>query len=356
LNSAEALTAYCEPLLLLKIGRVCAAMLAAKDAIATEIKSPKVSDVQPRLFHYTSEAGLYGIIKENRIWATHFSYVNDSQELLYAKKFLTAAFKDSIRLRFDELIREGKVVIGGGHSLESLAELDASNFVDGLYKVGLKLAVPCITCFCHHDPTSKAYSDGLLSQWRAYGKGGGFALEFLTSGLEDCIKEDASFNSHSGYYPGNVIYGEKATEDDQMKIDFAKIARVPYDLIPNILERRTEPPDLEYSWDPFVRCISRIKDDGFSEEAEVRCVYMVPRGKLPEGRRPAREIRFRDSQRAKVPYVELFGNGSIKLPVKRIIVGPHPRAELRRNSIELFLEQGRFDIEVAQSGIPYVPE
>jgi hypothetical protein len=36
-----------------------------------------------RLFHYTSQAGLLGIITSNVLWATNVLYLNDSSELAY---------------------------------------------------------------------------------------------------------------------------------------------------------------------------------------------------------------------------------------------------------------------------------
>src|SRR5215470_941549 len=37
----------------------------------------------PLLFHYTTQAGLVGIVKSNLLWATNALYLNDSSELRY---------------------------------------------------------------------------------------------------------------------------------------------------------------------------------------------------------------------------------------------------------------------------------
>src|SRR5262249_828164 len=36
------------------------------------------------LYHYTTQAGLMGIIKDRQIWATHTQYLNDRREFLHA--------------------------------------------------------------------------------------------------------------------------------------------------------------------------------------------------------------------------------------------------------------------------------
>jgi hypothetical protein len=42
----------------------------------------KISDTHPELFHYTTAAGLSGILESNSLWATHSSFVNDAEEIL----------------------------------------------------------------------------------------------------------------------------------------------------------------------------------------------------------------------------------------------------------------------------------
>jgi hypothetical protein len=44
------------------------------------------------LYHYTTAAGLHGILESNTLWGTHAAYLNDSQETLYG-----------MRLALDEL-------------------------------------------------------------------------------------------------------------------------------------------------------------------------------------------------------------------------------------------------------------
>ena len=36
------------------------------------------------LYHYTTQVGLLGIVRNREIWATHTQYLNDSREFSYA--------------------------------------------------------------------------------------------------------------------------------------------------------------------------------------------------------------------------------------------------------------------------------
>src|SRR5678816_1780308 len=47
--------------------------------------------VPPRLYHYTTPAGLLGIVENNKLWATHINYLNDATELGYARALVEAA-------------------------------------------------------------------------------------------------------------------------------------------------------------------------------------------------------------------------------------------------------------------------
>ena len=47
-----------------------------------------VFEEYPSLFHYTTSAGLDGILTSQTLWCTHYKYLNDSQEGVYAKDIL----------------------------------------------------------------------------------------------------------------------------------------------------------------------------------------------------------------------------------------------------------------------------
>ena len=52
-----------------------------KRAILNDILSRKP---EKPLYHYTTQTGLLGIIRDRQIWATHTQYLNDHREFLHA--------------------------------------------------------------------------------------------------------------------------------------------------------------------------------------------------------------------------------------------------------------------------------
>ena len=43
----------------------------------------------PELFHYTNWDGLYGIIRSQELWATHYTGLNDLTEVEHLRQYLT---------------------------------------------------------------------------------------------------------------------------------------------------------------------------------------------------------------------------------------------------------------------------
>src|SRR4051812_23669938 len=113
------------------------------------------------LFHYTSPEGLIGIVKERCLWATSAFYLNDSQELLGGI----------------EIARK---------QLESIADESASQdqrarinwLLHDIRNVGTVQSKAAFIC-------SLSSERDLLSQWRAYCRGGGFSIGFPADQLRD---------------------------------------------------------------------------------------------------------------------------------------------------------------------------
>src|ERR1019366_1397698 len=45
------------------------------------------------LFHYTTAAGLLGILRSSSLWATDLHFLNDAQEAIYAQEWVTDAVR-----------------------------------------------------------------------------------------------------------------------------------------------------------------------------------------------------------------------------------------------------------------------
>jgi hypothetical protein len=306
------------------------------------------------LFHYTTESGLYGILKSQQLWATHFAHMNDCAEMRSARSMLKLAMNDAVRERIKPFLKERKE---DGAEFEEACIDQSEVLVDAYYMAAEKIVAAFISSFCSHEGDSEAKRDGLLSQWRGYGVDGGFAIELGFSELDALRVQDSSAHSHNGYYITPVVYGDTSKDFPLLKEDIGIVTDVAFRVLLHNLKLGKDLPAIEKSYLPFMRCTTRFKHPGFREEQEIRVVYIRQQhSAVPEGRRPLKPIEFRKHRGGYVPYVQLFGETDQKLPIKRIIVGPHPRSELRRKAIDLFLRQEGIAAEVHISAIPYLPE
>ena len=69
--------------------------------------SKSLAEEHPELFHYTNAAGLAGIIKNQTLWATHYAYLNDSEEIKhFHKNRLPNILQGVVDIRLNELIKQ----------------------------------------------------------------------------------------------------------------------------------------------------------------------------------------------------------------------------------------------------------
>ncbi|GLO28364.1 hypothetical protein PPUN12996_04200 [Pseudomonas putida] len=279
------------------------------------------------LCHYTSLGGLQGIISSKSIWATNYSFLNDSTEFTYGlecfEKFLTKA-----------------------NDLE-----DSSTWVDHLRKVHKYISeveTPEIytTSFCSNKD--------LLSQWRGYAQQG------------VCIVFDQGFINKIGWwchnpyeswseapenllipkfdiYHNDVTYIENGAEHTTIDEKLRKIK----DAYKNFFTPDISDEIFDESVCPklFGLTIPFIKHSSFREEAEHR--LMVLRVNNPS------DLRFRCSGDAIIPYIELSVKEEI-LPITEVVIGPGGNGSLLEKGLRMMLDHhGYTDVKITHSNIPY---
>jgi hypothetical protein len=128
------------------------------------VKSLTSQKPPDRIYHYTNDAGLKGILASGKLWLTDICSLNDPSELKHG---------------FEIAIRElRKMVVGGSPASQNFA--NDLGFVAERIRRSADLFRPADFFVC-----SFSLSDDDLGQWRAYADDGrGFALEFETAGLE----------------------------------------------------------------------------------------------------------------------------------------------------------------------------
>jgi hypothetical protein len=322
----------------------------------------KTSEAYPRLYHYTDEQGLYGILNERCIWATHYKFLNDYSEIeLFREKLIeflypfTLAFYKELILKYS--IDQEFISANGG--LDAMVKDGNEVFVDSCYNVLTREFY--IASFCSENADEYINVNGLLSQWRAYGGDGGFAIVFKTHAFEEMLGSEGKAFRYDSLLLADVIYSD---DEEKYKLELSEhlieISAHSKEIFMEKLEEKQEPPDAEVAYPSFVQCVTRYKHRGFKEEHEVRIVAMptvLDRSgqEIAEDEyyksKPEKERKFRDKNGRLTPYIEFFRSLDTALPIEKIIVGPHKDKDSRAAALRIMLRNT--DIEVTVSEIPY---
>lgn len=275
------------------------------------------------LYHYTSIAGLKGIVEENGFWASDNRFMNDAEEswngIRLAREVLQHKAKRSRDPAFVEILR-------------GVAELIAAPREHG----------HLVTCF------STARDD--LGQWRSYAAGG------VCLRLGEAREGETPLFVGPKQLPFAVIYEHRRKQVLLLSI----LRRFEREYA---LDRAAMPHDWPDDHDESYRIhlhstilhhILGFKDPAFAHEAEARLVLSYEDADRYDG-----GLRFRASPLGIIPYLRTGDRLAVKkkggrLPLREVIVGPSPYHELIAQSIEIFLRQsGYAETLVIVSQVPY---
>lgn len=264
------------------------------------------------LYHYTTAAGLLGMLKRDdnnkvvlRMRATHSMYLNDPTEYQYGKMVCKRALMEVE----EELgIKDNKFsdIIYDNDKEKSRDFLD---FAFSAIPSKLENGIPYIISL------SKAKDN--LSMWNTYAhNGNGIALGFNSRKLgyidgievQDCYYDDITDNSFCKQY--NELK-EKLRIQYGKRNEFTK-----YEILDLILD--THIHILHKSFAPF------IKHKGYNYEQEVRCVVKGDN----------RNIEFRESNGLIIPYIEQ--DIDIRC-LEKIVIGPVLDSERMLASLTILL-------------------
>jgi hypothetical protein len=334
------------------------------------VKETKILDVweeHPEVFHYTTQAGLQGILESQALRATHYKYLNDQTELNAVAPKLRVGirphvlkFAQQLSIRNQKFRRE---VVDQGR-LNSFVDSEVATMINALQRVTLgedgrrKFFEPYICSFCSHKLLYEI-SNGLLSQWRAYGGGGGYALVFDTKRLTEVFQSETDrYHFSSGFF-GDVVYDG---DDEKFDEEFKDLPDLIWDRMQAVMLRSEDIQDELYT--RFIHAVSRYKHRGFQEESEVRAIFSPmtyidlkefevasPEEYVKVKHRQLKRAEYRDGF---VPYIALSRGGNGKLPIKRIIVGPHADKHSRKGRLDWYLEMNSFEIETVVSETPLI--
>lgn len=261
------------------------------------------------LWHYTNADGVRGIVQTGVLWATDAEYLNDSAELRYGREEVADALTREAR-RLDSLSTGDDVNSArAGIARSILAAMDWEHAPDEARTSGVYVA-----CFCEQGD--------LLSQWRGYAAGSGYALAFRRADLnvgELC----------------KVSYGRSTIPEMVTPI---------VDQIANTSPNHPGVVTDHYARDVIPKMLAEHKHPAFEEEREWRIIVDLPDTDY-------QPIKFRSGALGLIPYMEL----DVSSALAEVRVGPGPNDALRRKAVRRLLEVHRHWTEVTGSEAPFRP-
>lgn len=322
----------------------------------------KVSEQFPELFHYTTVSAFENIYKKKSFWASHYEDMNDRTEFarfrLKVRDFIRPRIREIFYRRIQRDVEIATDVDKHG-GIDVVVDKEAERLLDRVHSHTFNKHMykeTFVISFCAHTQPYEA-KNGLLSQWRGYGAGGGVAIVFDTSCIEKMMQRDYDVFQLPLMYMIPVIY------DDENAIIETKFRDV-FECFPKILEicylekEQYDEIKLESLFtkmhNHFVLGSTLVKHRAFREENEIRIV-VSPRTEdsysEPDARKQKKEIRYRQIGDRETRYIELFGY--MPLPIKRIIVGPSRIQNFNCQRIRGIVNENPC-IDVIQSDIPFL--
>lgn len=321
------------------------------------------------LWHYTNLDGLKGILSSQTLWATNYRYLSDSSEFLHSQSII---YQEVLPKVLDVIKNECKKnshtqkIIEAYGGITSIAEIETNETIrDILFEALLNSPnlpqIPFVLSFCKaSEEDTFLQENGLLSQWRGYGKDGGYAVIFdMEKLINEFSKERNSFY-HGISTHGDVVYEpDKLAIKDDLKKSLEIISKYVYKVYRFRLYREAAGEEIN----SLFLCMALLKHKGFKEEAEYRFCTMTYCKEaqhnqyfVKDRNKSFKEVLMRNDGGTFVPYIEMFERSSkLKLPLKKVCIGPHRDKKLRAESIKIYLNSiGLNHIEVICSEIPYV--
>jgi hypothetical protein len=281
------------------------------------------AELTETLFHYTDAAGVVGILRSGKLWATDSRFLNDAQESDYGLDYLASAVLAAPNPPKE--VSHWAHKPGGSEHFARYLESVAYEFKSGEFGV-------YVACFCE--------SGDLLSQWRAYGRDHGYSIEIDLDTLKRSVTRLRTYPPATRLT--KVRYGRAAAED------------VATEAIEVVSQFNGNHPGVKahYAALHLNSMLASIKNPNFEEEKEWRLVAAFeifdesPHAVLHSDREPT---LFRATPIAIVPYIEL------SLPheaIQSIRIGPGNFGDVREAGVRRLLRTLGSDATVLRSDVP----
>ncbi|MQP64073.1 DUF2971 domain-containing protein [Niveispirillum sp. SYP-B3756] len=314
------------------------------------------------LFHYTKEESAFKIIESRSLRASRFDSLNDTQEVKHIDSFLEREIEAGVEIFFNNLPRKEKNRIKSVSKKQNVFRFSS-------YSAHRLLTVcrhvlfserenrpaaldPFIISFCSHDEGAYEYNNGMLSQWRAYGRDG-YCLVFDRQKMSHFLEMERdefiyNFCEIADVCYGHDIYYFRKSHDFLIRAGVDAASRGIYNRDDEMFYL------LQKFISEYVKCSVIFKHIGFIEERETR-IILSPVGKeLREifeknGEKIDRKEKEKISNAEGLPNIYL--NFEEKFPLKKVIVGPGLDQDERLNKMKNLVAGS---VPVIKSETPYI--
>lgn len=283
------------------------------------------TEIPQLLFHYTTAAGMRGILDSSRLWATNYRFLNDASEVAYGANLFKTLIQERLTKPQTDVVSEFLS-----------RTLSTANGFDSM--------LDCyITCFCERDD--------LLNQWRTYaGSGGGYALGLKT---DEIGRRWGKLERAQDFELLRVVYNP-----DQQRRLLTEVI----DGTMDALAAGTQGVSVADANNVIARCCQFVraevaayllsfKHPAFAIEQEWRLCHVV-------SSQEEDHVLFRDGQFGLTPYVclevsPMAGVNHNRLPLVRITHGPVPNPENMRFALDKLLRSKNYAfVDIAGSTLP----
>lgn len=266
----------------------------------------------PSIYHYTSVDALRNIISNNRLRASDFRFLNDSQEMYYTSKLINNIYEDKFKnnMYIKKLIDR------------YLIELKNIN---NFYIL------------------STSFNSDNATLWYNYAKNEGYNIEFNLNKLVDIFENTSNYKYGIIQTDTNTPIGGMILYDE-VNYDIISQTNLIISILNyynNLINSATN-EIMFYTYETLtiqklLICSAFFKHNYFKSESEFRILINIHSGLN-------NCINFRTANGVIIPYIEIGFeyNSRNSLPVNTISIGPKNNSEIAEIGLKIFLDKNNY--------------
>ena len=305
--------------------------------------------------HYTSLAGLLGILDSNSLHATSFDASNDHLEMTAGRAAVEKICKDIAQgFPVGFAPKDGSEFLEADEAFQDdVRQSSAENVANILFESLKQTINPFICCFSKISDDIEITKED-LSQWRAYASEDGALIKFDPDKLFSAIEKEDKFYHYAYIFEKEVSY----KFDDAIEIISQHRNTIEGLFKYNELGLKDSPPQITDDFlRDFVLASAFTKAACFSSEREYRIAAAIPTlaqfKKLPKRNQKKRnQLKSKISQNNIVPYIEILKDSIIPC-IDSILIGPSSNRDHNRAMMEKIISFNGYTFGVEVSSLPY---